>query len=74
MTDSTAHFGPSSYTGESGHQDLHDEEMRKKEAYYKATMAHKIAMHHSMHKAAEELRMEHKGSHDPVYENSKKNK
>lgn len=31
--------------------------------------------HHSdIHKAAEELRMEHKGSHDPVYESSKKNK
>jgi hypothetical protein len=31
--------------------------------------------HHSdICKAAEELRMEGKGSHDPIYENSKKNK
>lgn len=27
-----------------------------------------------MHKAAEELRMEGEGSHDPMYESSKKNK
>ncbi len=74
MSDSTAHFGPGSATGESGHQDLHDKEMRKKEAYYKATMAHKITMHHAMHKAAEELRLEGKGSEDPMYENSKKNR
>lgn len=31
--------------------------------------------HHSdAMKAADELRMEGKGSHDPIYENSKKNK
>lgn len=30
--------------------------------------------HADMHKAAEELRTEGKGSDDPVYENSKKNK
>ncbi len=36
---------------------------------------HDRGFHHSdIHKAAEELRIEGKGSHDPNYENSKKNK
>jgi hypothetical protein len=34
----------------------------------------KVSMHSAMHKAAEEMRLEGKGSSDPVYENSHKNK
>lgn len=33
-----------------------------------------VPMHSAMHKAAEELRLEGKGSHDPIYEDSHKNK
>lgn len=46
-------------------------ELRKKAAMRRTFRG----FHHSdIHKAAEELRMEGKGSHDPHYEDSKKNK
>jgi hypothetical protein len=46
----------------------------KQAEYYRSKTPHHKPMMSEIHKAAEELRMEGKGSHDPVYENSKKNK
>jgi hypothetical protein len=43
-------------------------------AAYENSLEDAIGTGHAMHKRAEELRMAGKGSHDPVYENSKKNK
>lgn len=53
-------------------KDTTPEEAKKHNA---KMMEHWRGFHHSdAVKAAEELRMEGKGSHDPHYENSKKNK
>jgi hypothetical protein len=52
--------------------ELHEHE-EKDRMMDKKYFAHKPMMSEA-HKAAEELRMEGKGSEDPVYENSKKNK
>ena len=50
-----------------------DKEMENTEKHFRPT--HGRGFHHSdIHKAAEELRMEGKGSEDPMYESSKKNK
>lgn len=46
----------------------------KLRADIKARNFHRMFHVADIHKAAEELRMEHKGSHDPMYTSSRKNK
>lgn len=51
-----------------------ESKMRKEEVLGTHRPEHFRVKHSDIHKIAEELRMEGKGSHDPCYENSKKNK